>query len=312
VVEVRRFDVVVEQKFPMGVGRARRIGWQVLQNQRLSNGNWIAYESVSLFCAEDCVREGENIMATIRNIRKNDWICRIVGAGAAAVLLTGGLLGCSSKNYVRAQTAPIIQDANNLDTATAADHRVIQDTDERAQRGIAGAQDAANTANQHALTSGAAADVAGRSAQEAYNRVDTLRGVVANLDNFKPVADVSVTFAFDKAVLTAADRQQLDDFAEKLNDARGYILAVTGGTDSVGDAQYNYALSQRRADAVVSYLATKHNVPPHKFYLIGIGKDQEVATNKTAEGRAQNRRVQIKLMSNRSGSTATAATQGGQ
>ncbi len=75
-------------------------------------------------------------------------------------------------------------------------------------------------------------------------------------------------------------------------------MEVTGGTDSTGDAQYNYQLSQRRADAVVNYLATRYNVPPHKFYLIGIGKDQQVASDKTATGRAKNRRVEVKLMSN--------------
>ena len=80
--------------------------------------------------------------------------------------------------------------------------------------------------------------------------------------------------------------------------ARGYILALTGGTDSVGDAQYNYQLSNRRADAVVTYLSTKYNIPPHKFYLIGIGKDNPVADNHTRDGRAQNRRVEVKLMSN--------------
>ncbi len=94
--------------------------------------------------------------------------------------------------------------------------------------------------------------------------------------------------------------------ASSLTNARGYILEVTGGTDSVGDAEYNYKLSQRRADAVVQYLATKYNIPPHRFYLIGIGKDDAVADNKTAAGRAQNRRVEIKLMSN----MAQPATQG--
>ena len=60
---------------------------------------------------------------------------------------------------------------------------------------------------------------------------------------------------------------------------------MTGGTDSTGPAQYNYDLSQRRADAVVQYLAAKYNIPAHRFYLIGIGKDQEVADNTTREGR---------------------------
>ncbi len=217
-------------------------------------------------------------------------------------------VGCSSKNYVRSQTAPIIQQTNDLDAKTAADHRGIMDTDERAQKGIANAQGAAGTADQHALAAGQSADAAGKSAQEAYNRVDSLSGVVANLDNYKPLADVNVTFAFDKAVLTAADKQKLDDLAASLQSARGYILEVTGGTDSVGDANYNYALSQRRADAVVNYLQVKYNIAPHKFYLIGIGKDLQVASDKTAAGRAQNRRVEIKLMTNMSTQSTTAST----
>ena len=219
-------------------------------------------------------------------------------------------VGCSTKNYVRSQTTPIIQQTNELDTKTAADHRAIQDTDERAKTGIASAQSAADTADQHALAAGQSADAANKSAQEAYNRVDSLSGVVANLDNYKQLSDVSVTFGFDKYVLTAADKAQLDDMAAKLSTTRGYILALTGGTDSVGDAAYNYQLSQRRADAVANYLQVKYNIPPHKFYLIGIGKDQQVASDSTAAGRAQNRRVEIKLMSNMSDQPATASNAG--
>ncbi len=154
-------------------------------------------------------------------------------ASAFVIVFT---VGCSTKNYVRSQTTPLIQQTNELDTKTAADHRAIVDTDERAKTGIANAQSAANTADQHALAAGQSADAANKSAQEAYNRVDSLSGVVANLDNYKQLSDVSVTFAFDKSVLTAADKAQLDDLAAKLSSTRGYILALTGGTDSVGDA----------------------------------------------------------------------------
>jgi outer membrane protein OmpA-like peptidoglycan-associated protein len=221
-------------------------------------------------------------------------------AGVVVVLALIALAtsGCASKNYVRSQTGPLVQQTNELDAKTAADHRAIGDTDARAQSGIANAQSAADTANQHADSAGQAANSASQSAQEAYNRVDTLSGVVANLDNYKPVSDITVTFATNKYVLTASDRKQLDDFAATLQNTRGYLLEVTGGTDSTGDAQYNYQLSQKRADAVVNYLATKYNVPPHKFYLIGIGKDVQVATDKTSAGRAKNRRVQVKLMTN--------------
>ncbi|MEI9979460.1 MAG: OmpA family protein [Edaphobacter sp.] len=228
-------------------------------------------------------------------------------AVVTAALAIAGTTGCSTKNYVRSQTTPIIQQTNDLDTKTAADHRNIVDTDERAKTGIATAQSAANTADQHALAAGQSADAANKSAQEAYNRVDSLSGVVANLDNYKQLSDVNVTFAFDKYVLTADDKKQLDDLAANLSSTRGYILELTGGTDSVGDATYNYQLSQRRADAVANYLQSKYNIPPHKFYLVGIGKDQQVASDSTAAGRARNRRVDIKLLSNMSDQPATAS-----
>lgn len=216
-------------------------------------------------------------------------------AGALSLLLA---TGCSTKNYVRNQTTPIIQKTNELDDATRANSRNLQDVDQRAQQGIAQAQGAANTANQNAQQASTSAGQAQGAAQEAMNRADSLAAVVANLDNYKPVANVSVTFGFDKSVLTKKDKEQLDQFASQIQSAKGYILAVTGGTDSVGDAQYNYDLSQRRADAAVQYLASKYRIPPHKFYLIGIGKDQAVADNKTSTGRAKNRRVDIQLLSN--------------
>jgi outer membrane protein OmpA-like peptidoglycan-associated protein len=231
---------------------------------------------------------------------------------ASAVALTLAT-GCSTKNYVRSQTGPLIQQTNDLDAKTASDHRAITDTDQRAQAGIAKANDAAGAADQHATAAGQAADTAGQSAQDAVNRVDTLTGVVANLDNYKQVSDASVTFGFDKSVLTKDDKAQLDQIANSLTSTRGYILALTGGTDSVGDADYNFRLSQKRADAVVNYLATKYNIPPHKFYLIGIGKENPVADNKTRAGRAENRRVEVKLMSNMAQSASTqAASSGGE
>jgi OmpA-OmpF porin, OOP family len=226
--------------------------------------------------------------------------------GAMALLLA---TGCTTKNYVRSQTTPIIQHTNELDDATATNNRNIHDVDQRATAGIQQAQASANSANQQAQTASQSASQAQQSAQEAVNQADSLASVVANLDSYKQVADANVNFAFDKAVLTRADKAKLDDFAAQLNGTKGYILEVTGGTDSVGSAAYNYDLSQRRARSVVQYLASKYSVPAHKFYLIGIGKDQAVASNSTAAGRAQNRRVEIQLLSNMTGQEPTAPAQ---
>jgi OOP family OmpA-OmpF porin len=227
---------------------------------------------------------------------------------AGSFLLGGATVGCSTKNYVRSQTAPIVQNVNELDTNTAADHNAIASTDERATAGINNAMSAADKANQHALAAGTAADQANQSAQKATNRVDSLAGVIANLDQYKSLADVSVTFGFDKSALTAADKQQLDTLAATLGSTRGYILQVTGGTDTIGSAEYNYQLSQRRADAVVNYLSVKYGIAPHRFYLVGIGKDQQIASNDTKDGRAKNRRVDIQVLSNMT-QTASASSQ---
>ncbi|HVT96328.1 MAG TPA: OmpA family protein [Acidobacteriaceae bacterium] len=219
-------------------------------------------------------------------------------ASAVAALSLVFTTGCTTKKYVASQTQPVIQKTNELDDATAANNRAIHDVDSRAQAGIQQAQSSANQAQQSAQNASQAANTAQSSAQDAVNRADSLAGVIANLDNYKQVGDVSVTFGFDKSNLNKAAKEQLDQFGSQLANAKNYILEVTGGTDSAGSKEYNYALSDRRAMAVVQYLASKYNVPAHKFYLVGLGKDVEVESNKTAEGRKKNRHVEVQLLSN--------------
>jgi len=228
---------------------------------------------------------------------------------AAAVALVG-VTGCATKNYVKSQTAPVIEHTNQLDQKTADNNRALHDVDDRATAGIKQAQGSADAAAQNAQNATKAAGDADTAANDAVHRADSLDSVVKGLDNYKQMANVTVNFGFDKATLTADDKQQLDQFAQQLSSAKSFIVEVTGGTDSVGSAAYNYDLSNRRADAVVQYLASKYGVAAHRFYLIGIGKDKEVAPNTTAEGRKQNRRVEVQLLSNMSnGQGSTAATQ---
>jgi OmpA-OmpF porin, OOP family len=223
-----------------------------------------------------------------------------------AALALVGVTGCTTKNYVKKQTAPLIDRTNQLEEKTATNNRNVRDVDDRAQAGIKQAQGAADSATQNAQNATKSAGDAETAANDAVHRADSLDSVIKGLDNYRPMGDVTVNFGFDKAVLTDDGKSQLDNFGQRLNSARNYILEVTGGTDSIGPADYNYALSQRRADAVVQYLATKYNVPARRFYLIGIGKDKEVAPNNTAEGRKQNRRVEVKMLSNSTEQNASA------
>ncbi len=236
---------------------------------------------------------------------------KVLLTGSATVLLMMSA-GCATKNYVRSQTTPLIQHTNELEDQTAANHRNLDDVNTRAQQGIQKAQTSATAADQKAVAAGQSATQAQQSAQEALNHADSLASVVSNLDTYHQLADVQVHFAFNSATLTSQDKEQLDTFAGQLGNTKSYILEITGGTDSVGNKDYNYQLSERRAETVAQYLATKYNVAPHKFYLIGIGKDVEVASNKSAKGRAENRRVEIQLLSNtpQAGNSQPASQQG--
>jgi OOP family OmpA-OmpF porin len=226
------------------------------------------------------------------------------------VLLTLSSLatvGCASKNYVRQETTPLINKTNELDDMTAKNSRDIKDVDARSQAGIQQVQAKADDVNRKAQAAGQQADQAQTLATSASTRVDALQTTVANLDNYRMVNQTSVQFGFDKDSLTKDAKDALDQLATNVPNTKGYIITVEGATDSTGDAEYNYALSQRRADAVIQYLASQHNVPAYKIYLIGLGKDKPVDSNATREGRAKNRRVDVRLMTNTGEGGATPA-----
>jgi OOP family OmpA-OmpF porin len=215
-----------------------------------------------------------------------------------AVLLAVSMaatVGCTSKNYVKQQTTPLINKTNELDDMTAKNSKDIKDVDARAQAGIAAVNAKTADVEQKAQAAGQTATSAQQTADAANSRVGVLTNTVANLDNYHAVAETS-----------------LDQLATSISGTKGYIIALEGSTDSVGSADYNYDLSQRRANSVIQYLASKYNVPAHKIYVIGLGKDKPVESNKTKEGRADNRRVDVRLMTNTVGDTtpATPATTG--
>jgi outer membrane protein OmpA-like peptidoglycan-associated protein len=125
-----------------------------------------------------------------------------------------------------------------------------------------------------------------------------LANTVANLDNYHPVVETSVHFAFDKFNLTSKAKKALDQLGGEIQNNKSYIVVVDGNTDSTGPADYNYKLSERRADSVINYLASTYNIPPYKIFVIGLGKDKPAEPNNSASGRAKNRRVDVRLMTN--------------
>lgn len=227
---------------------------------------------------------------------------------AVALLVVGTLpftVGCASKKYVRNTTQPTVNKINELDDLTAKTSSEIKDTDARAQRGIQGVNAKAGEADQHAMAAGQSANQAQQLATQVSGRTDQLTNTVANLDNYKPIAESSVHFAFDKYNLTKKAKEALDQLVAQLPNAKHYIVVVDGSADSVGDANYNYVLSKRRADAVISYLESQNAIPAYKIYVIGLGEDKPAQPNNTAKGRAENRRVDVRLMTNISDQNAS-------
>jgi OmpA-OmpF porin, OOP family len=229
------------------------------------------------------------------------------------ICLTASMIatvGCATKNYVKQQTTPLINKTNELDDMTAKNSKDIKDVDARVQTGLAAVNSKTDAADQKAQAAGQTASSAQQTADAANTRVGVLTNTVANLDNYHAVAETSVKFAFNKDNLTPKAKEALDQLAGQIASTKGYIVALEGGCDSVGPADYNYDLSQRRANSVIQYLASKYNVPAHKIYVIGLGKDKPVESNKTSAGRADNRRVDVRLMTNTVGDNGQPTTTG--
>ncbi len=137
-------------------------------------------------------------------------------------------------------------------------------------------------------------------AEEARKTVTEVNDRVSSLDDYDVQESVAVNFKVNSTVLSPEAKQQLDELAEKALVAKGYMIEVAGHTDATGSEAKNMRLSRDRADAVIQYLAVNHKIPVRRFATpMGYGKTEAVADNSTPSGRAQNRRVEVKLILNR-------------
>jgi outer membrane protein OmpA-like peptidoglycan-associated protein len=249
-------------------------------------------------------------------------------------LLAGG---CATKKYVRNTAAPIQAKVDQVGEQTTHNGQQIEDTrnqvkqlDEKTANGISSASERASSADQHAATADQHAATADQHAGEAMNRanaanelgeqnsqgLNSLRGVIANIDDYKLQTSVAVPFAFNKFVLTSESKEDLDKLAGQVKAGKRFFVAVEGYTDSTGSRAYNEALSQKRADTVVHYLVSKHEIPIYRIHMIGLGMEKPVDDARSRVARAKNRRVEVKVFSadqvtaglNTGGSVGTSAS----
>ncbi|MFN8009070.1 MAG: OmpA family protein [Terriglobia bacterium] len=208
--------------------------------------------------------------------------------------------GCATKKYVKQQVDPVSGRVDELTEIAKRNENSIKDVDSRAQTGIQSVQAKANEVDQKAMT----ADQKAVDAQQMAKNADTkIAGVetelnqkISNIDSYKPVESAGVTFGSNQSNLTDDAKASLDQLAAKLTGTKGYVLEIQGFTDDRGDKTYNLALSQKRSETVVRYLAEQHQIPLYRMFILGLGEAKEVESNKTKQGRAANRRVEITLL----------------
>ena len=144
------------------------------------------------------------------------------------------------------------------------------------------------------------AKAAQETADSAVAGVNATNDRISALDDYVPQDTTAVNFRVGSAVLTVDSKAKLDAIATKALNAKGYVLEVTGFADATGNTERNRALSQRRADAVIRYLVEQHQIPLRRIVTpYGFGSSNPVADNKTREGRALNRRVEVKVLVNK-------------
>jgi outer membrane protein OmpA-like peptidoglycan-associated protein len=244
------------------------------------------------------------------------------------MVLAGSMLagGCATKKYVRNTTAPIqakvdqVGEQSNRNTTGIEDARKeIKAVDEKSESGISAARERAMTAENKANDAMNKANEAGTMAADARARADSakseiasvnasLTNQIANIDDYKAVGETTVQFAFGKDKLTNEAKESLDKLAADKANMKRFVVAVEGFTDKTGSMDYNTALSQRRANAVVNYLVTQHNIPLYRIYNVGLGSQKLADEGKTREARSKNRRVEVRIFSADSSMASTSSS----
>ncbi len=182
--------------------------------------------------------------------------------------------------------------AQSIDSrVTPAEDRITQ-AEQNAQR-VSGQIDEL-MAISNAARGGAKA--AQESADAAIAGVNATNQRISAVDDYVVQTSQTVNFKVSSAVLSPEGKQNLDNLAQTALTMKGFLIEVTGFASSDGDEKKNKELSRRRAQAVLDYLIETHNIPLRRIGVsYGFGEQQAVADNTTREGRAQNRRVEVKL-----------------
>jgi outer membrane protein OmpA-like peptidoglycan-associated protein len=217
-----------------------------------------------------------------------------------AALAIGGSTACATKKFVRTSVSEVNDKVDSLGRSveetqqrTRTNEGRIGEVDQRAAaagQAASAAQGAADKANQSAMTANNAANAANARAEAVDKATKRLVYEVV-------LSEDQGNFKFGKKDLPDEAKTRLDAMITEIKaDPKGAFFEIEGYTDSIGADAVNERLGLERAEAVKRYLYETHQIPLHKMNVISYGETKPIGENKTKAGRAQNRRVVIKVL----------------
>ena len=224
------------------------------------------------------------------------WMSAVTLAGVVAV----GLPACATKGFVRNRVGEVNGKVDNLATSveetqerTKKNEAAIGDVDQKAQAANA----AAGQAQQSANAANSAASAAANRANEVGTKADEIDRASKRLVYTVVLSEDEGQFKFGKTDLPDEAKAKIDEVIQKLMaNPNGAWFEIEGHTDNVGGKMINEKIGMERAEAVKKYLYENQQIPLHKMNVISYGSEKPVASNKTKDGRAQNRRVVIRVL----------------
>jgi peptidoglycan-associated lipoprotein len=222
---------------------------------------------------------------------------KLVVAIPVLALALGGTTACATKKFVRGQVGEVNDKVETISKSleetqerTKANEAKITDVDQRAQA-------AAQAADSKATTAGQRAEDAKTSADAASTKAEAVEKASKRLVYEVVLSEDKGNFKFGQAKLPDTATGEIDQLVQQLKaEPNGAYIEIEGHTDNAGSKDLNYRLGLERAENVKRYLYEHHQVPLHKINVISYGEEKPVAPNKTRDGRAQNRRVVIKVL----------------
>ena len=217
-----------------------------------------------------------------------------------AALIAGGSTACATKGFVRTSVGEVNTKVDSLG-------RSVEETQERTRQNegriaevdqkAAAAAQSASAANTAAATANSNATAAASKADTATSKVDTLDKASRRLVYEVVLSEDNGNFKFANTELPEEAKTKIDQMITQLKaDPKGVYFEIEGHTDNTGSKMTNEKLGLERAEAVKRYLYETHQVPLHKMNVISYGEDKPASPNNTRDGRAQNRRVVVKVL----------------